>query len=169
MTALLDMDVLLDELEQGLRQQMTRRGIEAPVLIGIRTGGVWIADLLHKRLGLTEPLGELDISFYRDDFSRIGLNPKVKPSHLPFETDGRHIILVDDVIMSGRTIRAAMNEIFDYGRPASIILATLIDMGSRELPIQPDVVAQSLSLKGSQRVKLRGPDPLRVELRETQS
>ncbi|MDC0662863.1 bifunctional pyr operon transcriptional regulator/uracil phosphoribosyltransferase PyrR [Marinobacter sp. SS21] len=169
MTALLNMDVLLDELEQGLRSQLREREIEAPVLIGIRTGGVWIADLLHKRLGLAEPLGELDISFYRDDFSRIGLNPKVKPSHLPFETEGRHIILVDDVIMSGRTIRAAMNEIFDYGRPASIILATLIDLGSRELPIQPDVVAQSLSLTATQRVKLQGPDPLRVEMRETQS
>ncbi len=169
MTALLNMDVLLDELEQGLRSQLREREIEAPVLIGIRTGGVWIADLLHKRLDLEEPLGELDISFYRDDFSRIGLNPKVRPSHLPFETEGRHIILVDDVIMSGRTIRAAMNEIFDYGRPASIILATLIDLGSRELPIQPDVVAQSLSLTATQRVKLQGPDPLRVEMRETQS
>ncbi len=169
MTALLNMDVLLDELEQGLRSQLREREIEAPVLIGIRTGGVWIADLLHKRLDLAEPLGELDISFYRDDFSRIGLNPKVRPSHLPFETEGRHIILVDDVIMSGRTIRAAMNEIFDYGRPASIILATLIDLGSRELPIQPDVVAQSLSLTATQRVKLQGPDPLRVEMRETQS
>ncbi|MDX1756919.1 MAG: bifunctional pyr operon transcriptional regulator/uracil phosphoribosyltransferase PyrR [Marinobacter sp.] len=166
MTALLDMDSLLDELEQALRNQLARRGVDTPVLIGIRTGGVWIADLLHKRLGLTEPLGELDISFYRDDFSRIGLNPRVKPSHLPFETEGRDIILVDDVIMSGRTIRAAMNEIFDYGRPASIILATLIDLGSRELPIQPDVVAQSLSLAASQRVKLRGPDPLRVEMRD---
>lgn len=166
MTALLNMDQLLGQLETGLREQLTRRGIESPALIGIRTGGVWIADALQKRLELTEPFGELDISFYRDDFSRIGLNPRVKPSHLPFETEGRDIILVDDVIMSGRTIRAAMNEIFDYGRPASIILATLIDLGNRELPIQPDVVAQALTLKESQRVKLRGPDPLRIEMRE---
>ncbi|SDX67653.1 bifunctional pyr operon transcriptional regulator/uracil phosphoribosyltransferase PyrR [Marinobacter mobilis] len=168
MTALLNMDQLLDQLESGLREQMTRRGIESPTLIGIRTGGVWIADALKKRLGLTEPFGELDISFYRDDFSRIGLNPRVKPSHLPFETEGRDIVLVDDVIMSGRTIRAAMNEIFDYGRPASIILATLIDLGNRELPIQPDVVAQVLTLKETQRVKLRGPDPLHIEMRETE-
>lgn len=166
MTALLNVDALLDDLEQGLRRLLKERGIERPVLIGIRTGGVWLADILHKRLGLDEPFGELDISFYRDDFSRIGLNPKVRPSHLPFETEDRHIILVDDVIMSGRTIRAAMNEIFDYGRPAGIILATLIDLGARELPIQPDVVGQSLTLKANERVKLKGPDPLSVELRQ---
>src|SRR5680860_573925 len=126
MSALLGIDQLLDKLENGLRRLLTERGIESPVLVGIRTGGVWIADILGKRLGIEEPFGELDISFYRDDFSRIGLNPKVTPSNLPFDTEGRDIILVDDVIMSGRTIRAAMNELFDYGRPASIILATLI-------------------------------------------
>lgn len=169
MTALLKVDALLDDLEQGLRSVLQERGIEQPVLIGIRTGGVWLADILQKRLGLDEPFGELDISFYRDDFSRIGLNPRVRPSHLPFETEDRHIVLVDDVIMSGRTIRAAMNEIFDYGRPASIILATLIDLGARELPIQPDVTGQSLTLKADQRIKLKGPDPLSVELRQADS
>ncbi|MBW0147904.1 bifunctional pyr operon transcriptional regulator/uracil phosphoribosyltransferase PyrR [Marinobacter arenosus] len=167
MTALLDMDQLLNELEAGLRQVLEDRGVEKPVLIGIRTGGVWLADVLSKRLGLDEPFGELDISFYRDDFSRIGLNPKVKPSSLPFDTEGRDIILIDDVIMSGRTIRAAMNEIFDYGRPASIILATLIDLGARELPIQPDVTGRSLALESHQRVKLRGPEPLHIEFQET--
>ncbi|MGF2686762.1 bifunctional pyr operon transcriptional regulator/uracil phosphoribosyltransferase PyrR [Marinobacter sp. DUT-3] len=167
MTALLDMNRLLDELEAGLRDIMAERGVESPALIGIRTGGVWLADVMRKRLGLEEPYGELDISFYRDDFSRIGLNPKVKPSSLPFSTEDRDIILIDDVIMSGRTIRAAMNEIFDYGRPASIILATLIDLGARELPIQPDVTGKVLVLESHQRVKLRGPDPLRIELQET--
>lgn len=166
MSALLDIDQLMDKLETGLRRLLIERGIESPVLIGIRTGGVWVADVLGKRLGIEEPFGKLDISFYRDDFSRIGLNPKVTPSSLPFDTEGRDIILVDDVIMSGRTIRAAMNEIFDYGRPASIILATLIDLGARELPIQPDVAGQSLVLEAQQRVKLRGPDPLRIELQE---
>ncbi len=167
MTALLDMNRLLDELEAGLRNIMEDRGVTSPALIGIRTGGVWLADVMRKRLGLEEPFGELDISFYRDDFSRIGLNPKVKPSSLPFGTEDRDIILIDDVIMSGRTIRAAMNEIFDYGRPASIILATLIDLGARELPIQPDVIGKVLALEGHQRVKLRGPDPLHIELQET--
>jgi len=167
MTALLDMNRLLDELEAGLRNIMADRGVTSPALIGIRTGGVWLADVMRKRLGLKEPYGELDISFYRDDFSRIGLNPKVKPSSLPFSTEDRDIILIDDVIMSGRTIRAAMNEIFDYGRPASIILATLIDLGARELPVQPDVTGKVLALESHQRVKLRGPDPLHIELQET--
>ncbi|MEP1214333.1 MAG: bifunctional pyr operon transcriptional regulator/uracil phosphoribosyltransferase PyrR [Marinobacter sp.] len=167
MTALLDMDQLLDDLETGLRRKLEERGVTDPALIGIRTGGVWLADVMSKRLGLKEPWGELDISFYRDDFSRIGLNPKVKPSSLPFSTEDRDIILIDDVIMSGRTIRAAMNEIFDYGRPASIILATLVDLGARELPVQPDVTGRVLALQSHQRVKLRGPDPLHIELQET--
>jgi pyrimidine operon attenuation protein/uracil phosphoribosyltransferase len=163
MTALLDIDQLLNKLEVGLRLLLEERKVTSPVLIGIRTGGVWLAEVMNQRLALEEPFGELDISFYRDDFSRIGLNPKVMPSSLPFDTEDRDIILIDDVIMSGRTIRAAMNEIFDYGRPASIILATLIDLGARELPIQPDVVGQSLALEPGQRIKLRGPDPLRIE------
>ena len=167
MTSQLEIDQLLDQLEAGLRRILQERGVDAPALIGIRTGGVWLADIMSKRLGLNEPYGELDISFYRDDFSRIGLNPRVTPSSLPFDTEGRDIILIDDVIMSGRTIRAAMNEIFDYGRPASIILATLIDLGARELPIQPDVSGRALVLESHQRVKLRGPEPLRIELQET--
>ena len=167
MTALLEIDRLLDDLEAGLRKKLEERGVTSPALIGIRTGGVWLADVMSKRLGLQEPWGELDISFYRDDFSRIGLNPKVKPSSLPFSTEDRDIILIDDVIMSGRTIRAAMNEIFDYGRPASIILATLVDLGARELPVQPAVTGRVLALQSHQRVKLRGPDPLHIELQET--
>ena len=167
MTALLEIDRLLDDLEAGLRKKLEERGVTSPALIGIRTGGVWLADVMSKRLGLQEPWGELDISFYRDDFSRIGLNPKVKPSSLPFSTEDRDIILIDDVIMSGRTIRAAMNEFFDYGRPASIILATLVDLGARELPVQPDVTGRVLALQSHQRVKLRGPDPLHIELQET--
>ena len=168
MTALFDIDQLLNEMEAGLRRVLEQRGVTDPALIGIRTGGVWLADALGKRLGIAQPYGELDISFYRDDFSRIGLNPKVKPSSLPFDTEGRDILLIDDVIMSGRTIRAAMNEIFDYGRPNSITLATLVDLGSRELPVQPDVVGQVLELGAHQRVKLRGPEPLRVEVQESE-
>lgn len=87
MTALLDIDQLLDTLESGLRQILQARGVDDPVLIGIRTGGVWLADVLGKRLGIAQPFGELDISFYRDDFSRIGLNPRVMPSSLPFDTE----------------------------------------------------------------------------------
>ena len=87
---------------------------------------------------LLEPCGSLDISFYRDDFSRIGLNPKVKASQLPEDISDRHILLIDDVLQTGRTIRAAMNEIFDYGRPASIKLCVLLERNGRELPIQAD-------------------------------
>jgi pyrimidine operon attenuation protein/uracil phosphoribosyltransferase len=167
MTQLPDVEKLLEQMTTDLRHTLERRKIHNPVIVGIRTGGVWLAGQLSQRLGLSEPLGELDISFYRDDFSRIGLNPKVSPSNLPFDTEGRDIVLVDDVLMSGRTIRAAMNEIFDYGRPASITLATLVDLGARELPIQADITGQVLSLATNQRVKLRGPDPLRLELRQT--
>lgn len=169
MTNLPEVPPLLDSLEQSLRQCLRDRGITDPLLVGIRTGGVWIARELHRRMGLTEPFGELDISFYRDDFSRIGLNPKVTPSHLPFETEDRDLVLVDDVVMSGRTIRAAMNELFDYGRPSSITLVALIDLGGRDLPIQPDVTGQSLSLPDHQRVKLVGPDPLKIEVREVKA
>lgn len=165
MTALIDVEEVLGRMAAELQQSFRQRGVENPLIIGIRTGGVWLADSLHKRLGLTDPYGSLDISFYRDDFERIGLNPQVRPSDLPLPTEGRHVLLVDDVIMSGRTIRAALNEIFDYGRPDSILLATLLDLGSRELPIQPDVIGQSLQLDAGQRVKLLGPAPLRVELR----
>jgi pyrimidine operon attenuation protein/uracil phosphoribosyltransferase len=167
MTQLPDVEQLLDQMEAGLRNILEQRGVSDPAIVGIRTGGVWLADRLNQRLGLAGSLGELDISFYRDDFSRIGLNPRVKPSSLPFDTEGRDIVLIDDVLMSGRTIRAAMNEIFDYGRPASIILAALVDLGKRELPIQADVTGQVLVLAPNQRVKLRGPDPLSLELRET--
>jgi pyrimidine operon attenuation protein/uracil phosphoribosyltransferase len=166
MNGQLDIEPLLDKLEAGLRQLLRERGVSSPALIGIRTGGVWLAAELARRLQLEEPYGELDISFYRDDFSRIGLNPKVKPSSLPFDTADRDVVLIDDVIMSGRTVRAAMNEIFDYGRPASIILATLIDLGARELPVQPDVRGLALTLATNQRIKLRGPDPLRIELEQ---
>ncbi|TVP55701.1 MAG: bifunctional pyr operon transcriptional regulator/uracil phosphoribosyltransferase PyrR [Halomonadaceae bacterium] len=159
-----DIDVAqcLERLAEQLRPQLAELP-EPPLMVGIRTGGVWLAQRLHQALALPEPLGELDISFYRDDFSRVGLNPRVRPSHLPFATEGRRLILVDDIIMSGRTIRAAMNELFDYGRPESIQLVTLVDLGGRELPIQPDFTGETLSLGPQQRLKLRGPEPLWLE------
>jgi pyrimidine operon attenuation protein/uracil phosphoribosyltransferase len=129
-------------------------------MVGIRTGGVWVAEHLHSLLALKEPLGTLNINFYRDDFTHIGLHPLVTPSNLPFAVDDRHIILVDDVLHTGRTIRAALNEIFDYGRPASVTLAVLVERLGRELPIQPDVAGQQLALEPGEYVKLLGPDPL---------
>lgn len=134
-------------------------------MVGIHTGGVWIAQALHRILRIQAPLGVLDISFYRDDFTRIGMNPQVKPSQLPFTLDDRNIILVDDVLHTGRTIRAAMNELFDYGRPASILLATLVERSGRELPIEANVVGVRMELAPGEQVKLSGPDPLALEIR----
>ncbi|MBI2993563.1 MAG: bifunctional pyr operon transcriptional regulator/uracil phosphoribosyltransferase PyrR [Gammaproteobacteria bacterium] len=152
-----------DQAERLLRS--TARG--DPLVIGIHTGGVWIADRLRRALHIDSPLGELNIAFYRDDFSRIGLHPQVVPSRLPFAVDDRHLILVDDVLYTGRTIRAAMNEIFDYGRPASICLAVLIDRSGRELPIQADIVGRRLELEPDEHAKLTGPEPLALVIKQS--
>lgn len=156
---------ILDEMAGQLQELITRTGRTDIAIVGIHTGGVWIAGQLQQRLGLAGPPGSMDISFYRDDFTRIGMNPVVKPSQLPFSIDDRHIILVDDVLHTGRTIRAALNELFDYGRPASIILAALIDRGGRELPIAADVVGRRVSLQPGEHIKLTGPDPLKLVIR----
>jgi pyrimidine operon attenuation protein/uracil phosphoribosyltransferase len=151
---------LLNTMEQQCRQLLSDQGIDQPCIIGIHTGGVWVAQALKDRLGLTGPLGTLDISFYRDDFSHIGLHPQVKPSEIPFDIEDRHILLIDDVLHTGRTIRAALNEIFDYGRPASITLAVLIDRGGRELPITAQITGKTLQLSPEQEVQVQGPEPL---------
>ncbi len=109
-----------------------------PALVGIYSGGAWIAEQLKNLLGLSEEIGLIDVSFYRDDFSEKGLHPQVKPTLIPFDVGCRHIILVDDVLYTGRTTRAAINELFDYGRPASVKLAVLADRGGRELPMSAD-------------------------------
>ncbi len=151
---------LLEKLADDLEKLLEARKINNPLMVGIHTGGAWIANTLHGKLGLAQPLATLDISFYRDDFSRIGMHPRVKPSSLPPQVEDKHIILVDDVLQTGRTIRAAMNEIFDYGRPASITLVCLVDRSGRELPIQADIIGQHLQLGAEQHIKLNGPEPL---------
>jgi len=153
-------DAAIIAMADRVRVKFAERGIKSPLMIGIHTGGVWIAERLHALLGLPDPLGQLDISFYRDDFTRIGLHPQVRPSHLPVAVDDRHICLVDDVLQSGRTIRAALNVLFDYGRPASVLLAILADRDGRELPINPDVVGLAVRLGPDDQIKLTGPDPL---------
>lgn len=161
-----DIDAVLEGMAARLSAQLPERGIRDPLMVGIHTGGVWVARRLHEALGLQAPLGTLNITFYRDDFSRIGMHPQVQPSNLPFSVEDRHIILVDDVLQSGRTIRAALNEIFDYGRPASVLLAVLVDRSGRELPIQPDVAGLPLTLGPGEQVKLNGPDHLSLTVHE---
>jgi len=137
-----------------------------PIMIGIHTGGVWVAERLYRELNLSSSLGSININFYRDDFSRIGLHPQVSASEIPENIEGRHLILVDDVLQTGRTIRAALNEIFSYGRPDSVRLAVLVERGDRELPIQPDVVGLKLPLSAHQHIKLTGPETLALVLSE---
>jgi pyrimidine operon attenuation protein/uracil phosphoribosyltransferase len=155
---------LLQRMGKELCASLERNQRTDPAVVGIHTGGAWVAQRLRDEFLPDAPLGSLDIAFYRDDFSQIGLQPGVRPSELPFSVEGRHLVLVDDVLMTGRTIRAALNELFDYGRPASVTLVTLVDIESRELPIRADILGTSLALPAGQRIKLTGPEPLRLTL-----
>ncbi|HYH43633.1 MAG TPA: bifunctional pyr operon transcriptional regulator/uracil phosphoribosyltransferase PyrR [Burkholderiales bacterium] len=148
-----------EQLLQALIEKMRPEAGPETGLIGIHTGGVWLAERLHEALGLAVPLGSLDVSFYRDDYEKIGLHKDVKRSNIPFDVDGRPLILVDDVLYTGRTIRAAMNELFDYGRPASIRLAALVDRGGRELPIAAQFVGAQIEVASGRGIELkRGAD-----------
>ena len=155
---------LIDNMARVLQTRLREHKITKPAIVGIHTGGAWIARRLHTQLACDEPLGLLDISFYRDDFTQIGVNPQVKPSSIDFDVEGRHVILVDDVIQSGRTIRAAMNEIFDFGRPASVTLVALIERSGRQLPIQPDVVGLCPPLQTHEHIRLTGPDEFSLQI-----
>lgn len=163
-TSHFDVSTLLDNLEADIRHQIANRKLRKPLMIGIHSGGAWIAKILHERLKIHEPLGLLDITFYRDDFSQVGMHPKVKPSHLPPHLEGRDIILIDDVFYTGRTIRAALNEIFDYGRPNQVLLAVLIERNGRQIPLQPDCRGARIELPDGQRIKLTGPDVLAIHI-----
>jgi pyrimidine operon attenuation protein/uracil phosphoribosyltransferase len=158
----------IEKLLKVMAGQLEQCAQDNPVMVGIQTGGVWVAERLHKFMGLNAPLGHLNIAFYRDDFSRIGLHPQVTPSSLPFAVEDQHIILVDDVLHTGRTIRAALNEIFDYGRPARVTLAVLIERSGRELPICAEVIGKSMSLNPGEHVKLSGPEPLALEIKKAE-
>jgi len=114
--------------------------------VGIHSGGAWIAERLAEAIAGDHPVGYVDVSFYRDDFSRKGLKPEVKRTQLPFEVEGATIVLVDDVLYTGRSVRAAINEIFDFGRPACIELAVLVDRGGRELPIEATYTGARLAV-----------------------
>ena len=157
-----EVSTVLTELARSM-QSLSR---ENPIMVGIHSGGVDVAGVLHQQLQLQDPLSTVDISFYRDDFTRIGLNPEVKSTRLMSSIDDRHVILVDDVLQTGRTIRAALNVLFDYGRPLSVKLAVLIERDGRELPIQPEFVGRHLELGNTQHIKLVNPDRLQLVLKE---
>ncbi|MBY0474782.1 MAG: bifunctional pyr operon transcriptional regulator/uracil phosphoribosyltransferase PyrR [Nitrosomonas sp.] len=144
-----------EKVFNNLARKIQTDGNRDYALVGIRTGGVWLAERLHQDLAITKPLGILNVSFYRDDFDKIGLHAQIKPSEIPFEVEGAHILLVDDVLNTGRTVRAAINELFDYGRPASIILATLVDRGGRELPVAAQYIGVELDLPAEKMLELK--------------
>ena len=130
-----------ERLVSDLAAQMRGKLDAGAAIVGIYTGGAWVAERLHRALGVGEPIGTLAVTLHRDDFSRIGLHREVRRSQIPFDVDGREIILVDDVLHTGRTIRAALNELFDFGRPKAVRLAVLVDRGGRELPMAADYAA----------------------------
>lgn len=156
-----DAEALCAALVERLRAELPA----GAALVGIHTGGVWVAERLHAALGLDTPLGRIDVSFYRDDFGRSGLHPQLKSSAIPFAVEERPIVIVDDVLYTGRTIRAAMNEIFDYGRPARIDLAVLVDRGGRQLPICPRWVGQTLQIAPDKNLQLERDSGNRMVLR----
>jgi pyrimidine operon attenuation protein/uracil phosphoribosyltransferase len=124
-----------------------------PRLVGVASGGVWLAERLQQDLNLPAPIGVLSSSMHRDDFAQRGLATGAK-THLPFEVNGAHLIVLDDVIYTGRTVRAVLNELFDYGRPASVRLAVLVDRGGRQLPVQADLAVARVSLPAGQSLQL---------------
>lgn len=132
-------------------------------VVGIYSGGAWLADRLAKSLNVTD-IGYIDVSFYRDDYAEKGLHPAVKPSHIPFEVEGAAILLVDDVLYTGRTTRAAINTLFDYGRPAKVMLAALLDRGGRQLPVAADFVAKKITLEENQLLILQKAEDGRLSL-----
>jgi pyrimidine operon attenuation protein/uracil phosphoribosyltransferase len=127
-------------------------------MVGLYTGGAWLAERLHALLDLKSPLGLMDIAFYRDDYAARGLKHDPKRTVIPFDVSGAEILLVDDVLYSGRTVRAAMNELFDYGRPASIALVVLADRGGRQLPICPQYCGAKLEVPKGMRLQLKRED-----------
>ncbi|APZ41971.1 bifunctional pyr operon transcriptional regulator/uracil phosphoribosyltransferase PyrR [Acidihalobacter ferrooxydans] len=160
---------LLDALATRLHAELTAAP-EAALLVGIHTGGAWLAAALHRRLDLPVPLGTLDVSYYRDDLAQGGLRPRQQPSALPGGVDGKTVWLIDDVLHTGRTVRAALNELFDFGRPARVRLLVLVDRGGHELPIRADLVGTRVdALPAQRRVRLHGPDPLHLELGDGRS
>jgi pyrimidine operon attenuation protein/uracil phosphoribosyltransferase len=142
MTTLPDPEALVRALAEQMRGKL---GADAG-LVGIYTGGAWVAERLHRALGITVPLGLLAVTLHRDDFGSIGLHREVRRSQIPFPVDGREVVLVDDVLHTGRTVRAALNELFDFGRPSAVRLAVLADRGGRQLPFAAEFTGDTVEV-----------------------
>jgi pyrimidine operon attenuation protein/uracil phosphoribosyltransferase len=146
-----DAEALCERLAATLRPHIG----EKTAMVGIHTGGAWLAERLHRIMGLKTPLGLMDIAFYRDDYDAKGLHHDPKRTRIPFDVNGRELLLVDDVLYTGRTVRAAMNELFDYGRPASIALVVLADRGGRQLPICAEHCGARVEVPAGMRLRLK--------------
>ena len=149
----LDAEALYAEMRLGVAT-LLRPGAEPSVLVGIWSGGAWLAERLQRDLNLPGTHGVISSTLHRDDFHERGLASGTGATSLPFSIDGRHIVLIDDVLYTGRTIRAVVNELFDYGRPTKVKLAVLVDRGGRELPIHPDFAAARVVLPATQQLAL---------------
>ena len=160
MASLPDAEKLCEQLARELKAQVKT----STAMVGIYTGGAWLAERLHAVLGLQEPLGLLDIAFYRDDYAKQGLAKDPKRSKIPFDVEGRDLLLVDDVLHSGRTVRAAMNELFDYGRPATITLVVLAERSGRQLPICAQFAGARVEVPAGMRLRLKRDDRGRLSL-----
>ncbi len=145
-----DPEKLLAELAERMRAQLPPDA----GLVGIFTGGAWVAERLHQLLQWKVPLGQLAVTLHRDDFGRIGLHRESRRSQIPFPVDGREVVLVDDVLHTGRTIRAALNELFDFGRPKAVRLAVLADRGGRELPVSADYMGAQVTIRPEEELVL---------------
>lgn len=159
----LDAEALYADLLRGMRQQFAAHD-RPPRLVGVASGGAWLAQRLQTDLGLADDIGILSSSMHRDDFSQRGLASSGQ-TVLPFDVNGAHLIVVDDVLYTGRTIRAVLNELFDYGRPASVRLMVLVDRGGRELPVQADLAVARVTLPASQTLELARTDDGRFRFR----
>ena len=145
---------LLSNISAQIKTQIESLGVANCALVGIHSGGVWLMDRIIKSFKIEISNGTLDAAMYRDDYNQRGLKAALKAANISFDITDKHIILIDDIFYTGRTTRAAMNELFDYGRPASIILAVLINRGGAQLPITPDIVGANIALKANQSLQL---------------
>ena len=161
LTRLPDAETQCAELAELIRPQLQPN----TMLVGIHSGGVWVARRLSELLNLPGEIGLIDVSFYRDDFGEKGLHPQIRPTSIPFDVEDRPLILVDDVLFTGRTTRAAINELFDYGRPASIKLAVLADRGRRELPIYAEFCTWQVELEPNEELVLEPDATSRLQWR----